>query len=148
MKISNPAIGDIEFEESQIIHFQEGMLGMPTYKHYLLLQSDEIAPFLRLQSVDKPSLSFLLIDPAFIDTGYRAFVEKADVKRMFIQPGDEGSVVLVVCKIAKEGKDITANLVAPVVINHTDMQGAQLVLLDSPYDVRHSLAEVSERTEA
>ena len=67
---------------------------------------------------------------------------------MYIQPGDDNSVVLVVCKIAKEGKDITANLVAPVVINHTDMQGVQLVLLDSPYDVRHSLAEVSERTEA
>lgn len=146
MKISNPAIGDIEFDESQIINFPEGMLGMPTYKHYLLLQSEEIAPFLRLQSVDKPSLSFLLIDPTFIDPAFRAYVEKADQNRQYIQNDD--SAVLVVCKIAKEGSDITANLVAPVVINHTDMMGAQVVLLDSPYDVRHSLAEVSERTEA
>ena len=148
MKISNPAIGDIEFDEGQIISFPEGMLGMPAYKHYLLLQSDNIAPFLRLQCIDKPDLSFLLIDPAFIEPQYRTYVEKADVNKMYIQPGDDNSVVLVVCKIAKEGKDITANLVAPVVINHTDMQGVQLVLLDSPYDVRHSLAEVSERTEA
>jgi flagellar assembly factor FliW len=147
MKIRNPAIGEIEFEENAIITFCEGMLGLPAYKHFLLLKSENIAPFLRLQCVDEPTISFLLIDPAFLDPGYRNYVAKADSEQLYLQ-GSEECVLLVVCKVSRGGEDITANMVAPVAINHQKMTGSQFILLDSPYNVRHSLAEVSERMEA
>lgn len=146
-KISNPVIGEIEYEENSVITFTEGMLGLPSFKKFLLLESENIKPFYRLQCVDEPGIGFLLIDPVFVDMEYHEFVKSMDKDSTYIDENGE-YVILVVCKAATDGEDITANLVAPVVINYNSNLGYQLVLIDSPYDVRHSLAQVSTRKEA
>lgn len=147
MKISNPAVGEIEFEESSVIVFKEGMLGLPNFKRYLLLESDNIRPFFRLQSVDEPSISFLLIDPSFADESLKNYVAERDPEQTYLERIDECDL-LVVCNVSDDGSDVTANLVAPVIINNDKRVGYQLVLLDSPYDVRHSLIQASEGKEA
>jgi flagellar assembly factor FliW len=146
-KINSPTVGEIEFEDSSVIRFPEGMLGLPAYKRFLLLESPDLRPLLRLQCVDEPTISFLVIDPTVVDPGFREYVESVDKGNNVLTEGD-GSVLLAVCRIAKDGQDVTANLVAPVVINQKSREGQQFVLLDSPYDVRHSLAQMSERKEA
>lgn len=147
MKISSPLIGEIEFEENAIIRFPEGMLGLPLFKRYLLLDAPEIRPFLRLQCIDEPTISFLLIDPLLFDEGYRSYVAERDPDETYLENNSE-CMLYAVCKVATDGSDATANLVAPVIVNNVRKVGYQLVLLDSPYDVRHSLLEASERKEA
>ena len=140
MKISNGHIGEIEVDEGNVITFPEGMLGLPRYKRYVIVQGNGMAPFLRLQCIDEPSISFLTIDPAFADQGYRTYVEAQDRDNLFIE-SSEDTVLLVVCTVSKDGSDLTCNLQAPVIINHKAMTGKQVVLLDSPYSIRHSLVK-------
>jgi flagellar assembly factor FliW len=147
IKIFNPAIGEIELDESTILTFQEGMLGLPEYKKYVLIDSPQIKPFLRLQCVEEPQISFLAIDPANIDPGYREYMISRDPNHYFIDNPDD-VVLLVVCKVSEDGSDITGNLQAPVIINHRKMAGCQVVLLDGPYHVRHSLVQAVKRKEA
>ena len=140
MKISNGQIGEIEVDEGNVITFPEGMLGLPRYKRYVIVQGNGMAPFLRLQCIDEPSISFLTIDPAFADQGYRTYVEAQDRDNLFIE-SSEDTVLLVVCTVSKDSSDLTCNLQAPVIINHKAMTGRQVVLLDSPYSIRHSLVK-------
>lgn len=147
IKISSPLTGEIVFGEDAIIRFPEGMLGLPLFKRYLLLDAPEIRPFLRLQCIDEPSISFLLIDPLLFDPGFRDYVAERDPDEIYLENSAE-CMLYAVCKVATDGSDATANLVAPVIINNGKKVGYQLVLLDSPYDVRHSLLEASERKEA
>lgn len=147
IKIDTPIVGEIEFEESSIVHFKEGMLGMPSFKKFLLLDFENLRPLYRLQCVDEPKLSFLLIDPDFVDPSLKQYVHKRDPEQTFYELNDN-CALFAVCKVNEADGDITANLVAPVVINYNKMEGNQVILLDSPYDVRHSLSQVSERKEA
>lgn len=147
MKIENGNIGELEFEESNVLSFSEGMLGLPEYKRYILIQDDNMQPFLRLQCVDAPQISFLMIDPAYADPGYKAYVTGSDPNHVFIDQSEE-IVLLVVCTVHSGNADVTANMQAPVIINHKTMNGRQIILLDSPYSLRHSLVKNAHKREA
>lgn len=147
IKIETPIVGEIEFEESSVVFFKEGMLGIPAYKKFLLLDFENLRPLYRLQCVDEPNLSFLLIDPDFVDSSLKQYVHKRDPNEEVYELNDN-CALFAVCKVNEEDGEISANLVAPVVINYNKMEGNQVILMDSPYDVRHSISPVSERKEA
>lgn len=147
MKITNPALGEIEFDESDVIHFPEGMLGLPSYKYYILITNPSTRPFFRLQCVDESRISFLAVDPAMVDPGYADYVFAQDPEHRLLD-AKEDTVLLVVCTVSSDGSDVTANLQAPVVINHRKMEGSQIILLDSPYKLKHSLIKNTQRREA
>ncbi len=147
MKIQNNRLGEIEFDENSVIEFPEGMLGLPEYKRYLMIQSPQMKPFLRLQCVEAPQIGFLTVDPAYADPDYKAYVVAQDPDHVFIDPEEE-IVILVVCTLAPDSSDVTANLQAPVVINHKKMVGRQIVLIDSPFSLKHSLVSNARRREA
>ena len=147
MKIQNPSIGEIDYNEANVILFLEGMLGLPDYKRYLLVQQDKFQPFLRLQCVDNPQISFLMIDPAYADPGYRAYVIDQDPDHVFVDKSGD-VVILVVCMVTSDGSDVTANMQAPVIINHKKKTGCQIILLESPYRRKHSLTQNARRQEA
>ena len=140
MKITNGIIGDIEVEEGSVIEFPEGMLGLPQFKRYIIVRDPNAEPFLRLQCVDEPSIGFLTIDPAFADTGYKDYVLAQDPDNQILDPAEE-IVMLVVCIVSADGSDLTCNLQAPVIINHKTMKGRQIVLIESPYSIHHSLVK-------
>jgi flagellar assembly factor FliW len=138
MKINNTVVGDIEVDDGSVITFPEGMLGLPQYKHYVIVRNRETEPFLRLQCVDEPKISFLTIDPAFAEGGYKDYVMAQDPGHVLLDKEEE-IVLLVVCTISPDRTDVTCNLQAPVVINHKSMKGKQIILLESNYSIRHSL---------
>ncbi|HUX08559.1 MAG TPA: flagellar assembly protein FliW [Acidobacteriota bacterium] len=144
MKINNPAIGEIEVDDGGVIEFPEGMLGLPQFKHYVIVSDPQMQPFLRLQCVDEPQISFLTIDPAFAISDYKDYVVAQDPWHVLFDREEE-VVLLVVCTVSPDRSDITCNLQAPVVINHKTMKGNQIVLIDSPYAIRHSLVKNAEQ---
>jgi flagellar assembly factor FliW len=144
VKIANPVIGEVEFKDSDVIQFPEGMLGLPDFKRYILVSNPNIKPFMRLQCVDEGRISFLAVDPAIVDPAYFNYVASQDSGRELIKSPEE-TVLLVVCNLQPKSNDITANLQAPVVLNYRNMAGVQIVLLDSPYGVRHSLVGKARR---
>lgn len=145
--ITNPAIGSIHYDEESILSFREGMLGLPNFKRYLLLEAPDLQPFLRLQCVDEPSISFLLIDPTFVDADYRKTI--ASTIQRECDADDEKTGVMSVVNVSDDGSDISANLAAPVIINQAEMTGVQTILMDSPYSVKHNLMpEEPQRKEA
>ncbi len=144
MKINNPAFGEIEIDDGGVIQFPEGMLGLPQNKRYVIVKDPQMEPFLRLQCVDQPQISFLTIDPANAASDYKDYVVAQDPERVLLDRAEE-IVLLVVCTVTPDRTDITCNLQAPVVINHKTMEGKQIVLIDSPYSISHSLIKNAQQ---
>jgi flagellar assembly factor FliW len=140
MKINNTVIGDVEVDDGSVIEFPEGMLGLPQFKRYVIVRNRDTEPFLRLQCVDEPKISFLTIDPTYADADYKDYVVAQDPAHVLLDQEEE-IVLLVVCTISADRTDVTCNLQAPAVINHKAMRGKQIILLDSPYSIRHSLVK-------
>ena len=49
--------------EKQIIHFPEGLLGIPHLNKYIMLSPEKKLQFMYLQSVEEEALAFIVIDP-------------------------------------------------------------------------------------
>ncbi len=144
MKIQTTRFGNIEIPEDQIISMPSGPVGFSEMKRYVLLEHKKGSPFLWLQSVDADTLAFVLIDPLLFKPDYKIQISPEDSQGLGFTNGDTGIQVLVIVNVtAGERGEITANLLAPIVINPTKRLGKQVVLYQSQYPTRYPLPTVS-----
>lgn len=136
MRIETSRFGPIEVQDDRIITMKGGMLGFPESLRYVILDHREGSPFKWLQSVDDPELAFVIIDPRYVDPGYRICLRPEEVSDIGISDPTE-AISYVVINIAKDYSRITANLQGPVMINTRKRLAKQLVLYESKYSTRH-----------
>ena len=118
-----------------------GMLGFPEEKRYVILQHREDSPFFWYQSVDDPTLAFVITSPFLFKPGYSVPLEDTVEQMSWIEDKDKGKLELyVVVNIPKSSPDdMTANLIGPILINNRTRQAVQMVITDSPYSHKFSL---------
>lgn len=139
MKLLSPAHGNLEFSETDVVRFPEGMIGFPDSHRYLILHNPETEPFRPLQSVDIPHLAFVTIDPRLIWKDYSVSITVEDMRSLELDKADEVTMLVVVI-LPEDYSQATANLKAPVLINHKRMLGRQVILPESaPYSHHEKL---------
>lgn len=129
---------DLAYEEKDILKFDEGLIGMPQLRRMALLHYTEVAPLLLLCSLDQPEITFLVLDATAHVPDYAPRLS-ANVQTQLGLADGEALVWLATVTIAPEWTASTINLRAPVVIAPTTMRGAQIVLLDSQYQLAEPL---------
>jgi len=112
--------GSIEVADSQIIHFQDGLLGFSSLLNFVIISDEETAPFKWLVSLDQPSIGFPMLSPWLLDTSY-------DLREAF-NPAYSAAFVVVTL-----GNEMTANMKAPVIINVNNQTGEQRILSSDKY---------------
>ncbi len=139
MKIETSQFGTMEIPEDKIITMPAGMPGFPGAGRFIILERKEMWPFFWYQCVDESGLSLVIMDPHVFKPDYS--VDLKHVLRGMSWEADGDSLELYVIVNASEGapEKITANLIAPLVINTRKREAAQIVLNDSPYSLRHSI---------
>ena len=137
MEIKTTRFGDVEIDENLIITLPEGILGFEDFKRYIILDHfDKESPFKWLQSVEDPSLAFVITDPLIFVPDYKARVPKEEVKS--IEPSDASkAIIVVIVNIKRDHSEITINLQGPIVINPDKKLAKQVVIKESDYSVRH-----------
>lgn len=137
MEIKTTRFGDIEIDENLIITLPEGILGFEDFKRYIILDHfDKESPFKWLQSVEDPSLAFVITDPLIFVPEYVAKISKEEVKS--IELSDAGkAIIVVIVNIKRDHSEITINLQGPMVINAEKKLAKQAVIRESDYSVRH-----------
>lgn len=129
---------DLAYEEKDILKFDEGLIGMPQLRRMVLIQYSEIAPLLLLCSLDQPDVTFLVLDAkAHVPDYAPRFPAHLPTQLGLVNA--EAPVLLATVTIAPEWTASSINLRAPIVIAPTTMRGAQIVLLDSPYQLAEPL---------
>ena len=137
MKITTKALGEIEVAEEQTIEMPSGMIGFPAIQRFALIPfADPEVPFLWWQCIDEPSLSFIVIDPALIAPEYEVAVPVEEFEDIELKAAADGSVY-VIATVPEDPRDMTVNLMGPIVINQSARKAKQLVLTDPGYTTRH-----------
>ncbi len=141
MLIDTRHFGQIEINEEGIIDFPEGLPGFEYVKKFVLLSnSDEDNVFWWLQSVDKPDLAFVVIDPKYIKEDYEVDVPDGEVEVLNIDEKCDITVLSIVV-VPEDITQMTANLKAPIIINNTNKKGKQVVLECKDYSIKHYIMQ-------
>ena len=133
------------YKEEECIHFKEGIIGFEEQKKYIPLpiqgESDAI---LCLQCVDDLSLSFVIMNPFFLDETYSPKISKKDMDAIGAK---EESVIsyYVICVVKDIPANSTVNLKCPIIVNSLTREAKQVILEEGEYRFRHPLSEFSRK---
>ncbi len=139
MLIDTRNFGQVELPEDKVINFKNGLIAFTEMKRFFLIENeDKDIPICWLQSADDPDLSFAVVNPFMIKPGYEFELSAADREELKIKSPDE-VVVFSVVVLPEDIRQMTINLLAPLVINVQEKSGKQIVLQDRRYTINHSI---------
>lgn len=149
MKFETRHFGEIDIDESKIIHFTDGLPGFPDDKKFVLLEGtneleeEDSSPFLWLQSVSDGNTAFILMDVFSIITNYNPIINPGDIEELgeYNESSKSDFLIYNIVVLPEDIKKMSVNLVAPVIINQNLKKGKQVIANNSEYNVRHYLFE-------
>lgn len=133
--------GTIEYEESDLIHFTDGLFGFNELKDYipLVLDENEDNTILMLQSTENTDIAFVIINPFSLDPDYNPVLSPEELSYLGVKSENDLSYY-VICALRSNHLDNTVNMKAPVVINPDKRIGMQVILNQSEYEFRKKLS--------
>ena len=145
MEIKTTRFGQVEIDEDLVITLPEGILGFDDFKRYIILDHfDKESPFKWFQSIDDPSLAFVITDPLLFVPEYKAKVAKEEIKS--IELVDIGkALIVVIVNIKRDHSEITINLQGPIVVNPDKRLAKQVIIKESDYPIRHVIFSETQK---
>lgn len=138
MIVKTDFIGEVEYNEEDILEFDEGLYGFPDAKKFIIIiNPEEELPFDWLQSLDDETLSFIVTSPFLFVEDYDFNLPDAVVSKMDINEISDISVYTVTV-IPEDVQKSTLNLKAPIIINNNTRRAKQ-VILNEDYPHKHKL---------
>jgi len=132
--VASARFGTHTVPEECILTFAEGLVGIPqAIRFWLAEPAGGPSPFRYLLSIDLPDLGFLVCDPCQLWPAYAAELPPAE--------GGGDVQVLTIVTVRDEPRTLTANLLAPLLIDCETRRGRQVVLDGSHYSTRQPLTQ-------
>lgn len=144
MKVNTTRFGAIEIDDSSVITLVQGPIGFEDHNRYCIIQHRPDTKFRWLQSLEDPSLAFVVVDPSEFFANYEFEISDSEAQKLHLE-GAEDAMALTIVTIDKATEEITTNLAAPILVNSRKLLGAQVVLQDNSYSVRQPLVEQSTK---
>lgn len=140
MKYETARFGSIAVQGEDILLFPEALYGFDQEKEFVLLPLDPNidSPMEWLQSLRTPELAFIVTDPFLFMPQYKMVLNDDEKHQLKIE-STESVVIRVIVTIPKVHTEMTANFVAPLVINQKNRLAKQIVLTSAEYDTKHCL---------
>lgn len=128
MKFVNRQFGELEFDEKHVLEFPEGIIGFGEFRRFLIVDDEDTQPFRWLVSLEDADLSFAMIEPGLVVSGYEPTHFKDDDVTVFL---------FVALREPVEGS--TLNLRSPLVIDNSLRSGRQVILDDETLTMKYPL---------
>ena len=140
MKYETARFGSIEIQDKDILLFPGALYGFDQEKEFVILPLDPKleSPMEWLQSLRSQELAFIVTDPFLFVPEYKMVLSDSEMNQLKLE-SMESVAVRVIVTIPKVHSEMTANLVAPLVINQKNRLAKQVVLTSAEYDTKHSL---------
>jgi len=139
LKVYTSRFGEIEVDEEKIVHFQKGIPAFEDEHEFIILPYDEESPYYFMQSLKSPDLAFLLTIPFLFFPDYSFEIDDETIHELDVKNYDKLLYYSMITIPNGSIRYMTANLLAPVVINIENMQAKQVVLDKSNYTTKHRL---------
>ena len=135
MKINTTRFGTIHIEKEKTIDMPFGMLGFPDKKKFIILQHRENSPFFWYQSIEDPTLAFVITSPFLFKSDYKIDIEDALKEMSWNGDGKTDHLEIYIVVNIPKGlpQKMTGNFIGPILVNNKVRQAVQVVISNSPY---------------
>jgi flagellar assembly factor FliW len=144
-ELTTKYFGSIEYREDEVVQFPSGLPGFEEESQFLAIEPPATAPLTFLQSLRHSSLCFLALPMEGIDPDYQLAIAREDLESLGLETERQHRIgedirCLAVILVAENGP-VTANLLAPIMINPASRRGVQAIRVDAIYSHQHPLTE-------
>ena len=139
MEIESTRFGQLSVDDDRIITLPRGLLGFPNHMRFALIQTGQENYFFWLQSIDEPSLAFVVTNPSIFFKDYDVPIREETL--VDLQLSDPRyAQVFVICN--KVDDWLTGNLLGPIVVNAQNRLAQQVVLTEKKWTTRQPLLKL------
>lgn len=129
-----------------ILDLPLGLPGFESSRKFALQRPPSSAPLACLQSLDSPDLCFLVVSVDALVENYSLVASPEDLRTLMLSPdcqveAQDGFLCLAILTAPQDGP-LTANLLAPVVVNLAEKIAVQAVRADNVYSHRHEVTSL------
>jgi flagellar assembly factor FliW len=137
-KFTTVRFGELDYQQQDVIHLPDGLVGMPRLRNWLLLEMGDDIPMRWLQSLDRADFGVPVSHAWLFHDGYE-FDLPASACRRLRNEDPAALTVLVITTVHPGGVLVTGNLMAPLVIDTDTRLGLQLTLDDPRWSLRQEI---------
>lgn len=134
LTVETSRFGLVEIDEDKVITMTTPLLGFPEDRHFFLKPHTEKSAFFWLQSLDHPTLAFVVIPPALINAHYQPRLDRQTREELQATSTPELDLLVILTIPKGRPQEMTANLMGPVVINTKQRLAKQTLLDPTVYD--------------
>lgn len=145
MNIETTRFGALDIEDRRVLTFPDGLPGFEGLRLFTLVPHHTAAggkgsPFVWLQSLEDGGLAFLAMEPQQAFPDYAPHIAPAVLVSLSLTEEDAHPRLYTLLTVPVGSPcGITANLMAPVVVNPSARLAKQVVLNTDQYGLRHRL---------
>jgi len=137
--------GEIDFEESRVVTFPQGIPGFPEDKRFLFMSENEDEDmFFWLQSLDDGDVAVTLMEVYKVMPDYAPCVDEAELDDIR-SDDDTPFVIYNIVVIPDYVRQMRVNLRAPIFINMEEGIAKQAICTNDEYPIRFMIVEEFER---
>ena len=137
-KFNTVRFGELDYQQRDVIHLPDGLVGMPQLHDWLLLEMGDDIPLKWLQSLDRSDFGVPVSHAWLFHDNYE-FELPAAAARHLRNANPADLTVLVITTIHPGGVLVTGNLMAPLVVDTETRRGLQLTLDDPRWGLRQEI---------
>ena len=138
-KFETTRFGEIEVEDEKVVTFENGIPAFAEENEFVILPYEEESPYYFMQSLKTPELAFILTIPFLFFPDYQIEIDDESIKELDIKNQDNVAIYSLVTIPNGSLRYMTANLLAPVVLNTENMKAKQIIMEKSNYKTKHRL---------
>jgi flagellar assembly factor FliW len=124
--MSEPLLAPSADGQPPVIELVDAMPGLPAMAQCVLVQLDETAALYRLQSMIDPDLRLLVAASPVFFADYAPEIDEETAAKIGLTDAADALVLLVIT-VGGSAAESTANLLAPIVLNASTRQAAQVL---------------------
>ena len=140
--IESQALGRLTVSTDHIITFASGLPGFPEARRFVLINHHLEPPFYCLHSVDDPSLAFVVTDPTVLVPDYRPKNGVSTLQELQANSPEDLQALVTLSIPPGRPREMTANLMSPLLINPEQGLGKQVVIEKPHYSHQHPVIAV------
>ncbi|MBI4972114.1 MAG: flagellar assembly protein FliW [Candidatus Omnitrophica bacterium] len=136
--INTARFQSVKVQPDKVFSFPQGLIGFESHRDFVLIERNNQSQFSWLQSLSKPDLCFLVIEPSKVLGAFEPEISSEDKMSLETKNGD-GISFLSLVSVDESHQNIFVNLKSPIAINNAKKIGRQIILEDDQYPVRFKI---------
>ena len=144
MNINTTRFGALTIDESDVLTFVDGLIGMEACRRWVLLADAQNPALAWLQSLERAEVALAVVSPRRFVPDYECRVAQRDIQPLGLSDPNDAQVLTI---ISQANGSLALNLKAPLVIHLAERLGRQIVARDD-HAVQHRLPGTAVRKTA